>query len=65
MSRFIQCCAEWYYAECRYAECHYGECRSVIYFSLGRQSIKFRNIDTWAQFNKTFYGRNLRISIIT
>ncbi len=35
VSKFIDCCAEWYNAECRilftyfeclYAECHYAEC---------------------------------------
>jgi hypothetical protein len=27
---YVECRAEWNYAECHYAECHYAECRGFI-----------------------------------
>ncbi len=49
---FFYCYAECHYAKCRYAECHYAEYR-------------YAECRGACQSNKTFYGCNLQIFVIS
>ncbi len=57
---FYFCYAEYYYAESCYPECHYAEC-CYLECRLTVNDLKF----TKAQSYKTFYGRNLRMILIS
>jgi hypothetical protein len=52
------------YAECHYVNCRYAESHGATYFaSYEVKNKKFYKNPTWAQCYKTFYARNLRISL--
>ncbi len=65
--------AECDYAESHYAECHFAECHgAALLFGLSRKRIKMIQIildvckrPTRGQGSKTFYGRNLRMGLIS